>query len=443
MAHPLACWNALTRLGFDAPLYVVYDLQRLLGGLTPAADSELMRVPGRATWDRRTSELFLRYAALLRALAATPVFESMARRPLPLAFEAVVMARIICDVSRKWMGPGPRLAAAGQVALNSLEMPATPWELALTQDPAWSLGFMSHAVSMRHVVVARGEQVDLGPLRLLGLFAGSARADLLDLFHLMGSSLGGRAVEFSLQLLPSVLETKRSTASQRFSIDGYASVERRGSLDAILPSELAHDEDTFAHKVLSDELLFYGHERRLDSVLREHWVLVDTSASMRGLREIFARGLAVALCKKLALQGDGVTFRFFDSRLHRRIPAGSAGGHELPHILSFRSEHGRHYARVFDDLLGEARRAKRRGGRELAITFITHGECHIPSAIIEGLAATARLYGIFVLPSRPMSLPYVPLLHRHHVVNQADFADVATRKGRALHILQDIARAHP
>ncbi|MDX2022223.1 MAG: hypothetical protein SF187_18450 [Deltaproteobacteria bacterium] len=441
VGQAIACRNALARLGYEPPLFVVYDLQRLLSGGAPPSDAELARVPGRGGWDRRTQELFARYVGLLRGLVSTPAFEHTARRPLPVEYEAVLIARLLVDAYRRWVGAGVR-PSTGAPLPTAGSSHSTPADLAVLHDPSWCLGFMSAAATLRDFVVARAEQLDLGPLRLLGLFSGSAPANLLDLYNLMGSAAGGRAVEFSLQLLPSVLETKRSTASQRFSIDGYSSVERRGSLDAILPSELAHDEDTFAHKVLSDELLYYGHERRAESILREHWVLVDASASMRGLREVCARGLAVALCKKLSLQGDSVSFRFFDSRLHRRIPVGAAGGHDLPHILSFRSEHGRHYARVFDDLLNEARRGKRRGGRDLAITFITHGECHIPAALVEGLAQVAQLYGVFVLPSRPLALTYLPLLHKHQILTTADFANADARKRRALDILQDVSRAH-
>src|SRR3546814_4233754 len=39
---------------------------------------------------------------------------------------------------------------------------------------------------------------------------------------------------------------------QRFAVDGYASVERRGSVDAMLPSELAHDPDTRSEEHTSE-----------------------------------------------------------------------------------------------------------------------------------------------------------------------------------------------
>ena len=40
---------------------------------------------------------------------------------------------------------------------------------------------------------------------------------------------------------------------------------------------------------------------------------------MRGQRQVFARGLALALIKKLTLEGDEIWVRFFDSRLHETV----------------------------------------------------------------------------------------------------------------------------
>jgi hypothetical protein len=78
-------------------------------------------------------------------------------------------------------------------------------------------------------------------------------------------------------------------------------------------------------------------------------------------------------------------------------------------------------------------------GREMAITFITHGACHIPLATVDTLAAHARLYGIFVLPSRPLDLDYLPRLHRSQVVTAASLSRTAEKRRRALEIVEDAA----
>jgi hypothetical protein len=259
--------------------------------------------------------------------------------------------------------------------------------------------------------------------------------DLVDLQQLLGRAGIGDVVDFCLQLLPSLLETKRHGVPQRFAVDGYASVERRGAPNALLPSELAHDEDVFALRALSDELLYYGHERPQDGGRRVHGVLVDASASMRGQREVFARGLALALAKKLALTGVDVWLRFFDSRLHRKVAAGTLAGQDLPYLLCFRSERGRNYARVFQDLLVELEQDAGRARREVSLTIVTHASCHIPRATVEALARRASLHAVFVLPSHPLALDYLPLLRQHQVVTAEALAAPSESKRRALEIV--------
>src|SRR5262249_53510850 len=160
------------------------------------------------------------------------------------------------------------------------------------------------------------EQVDLETLRLLGLFNYGREGDtdvigagleLPDLFSALRSPEANDVVNFSLELLPSVLETKRAGGAQTFSMDGYAS---------LVLSEFAYDDDLFERKVVDDELYYYGHEKEREEERRLMYILVDSSASMRGQRQVFARGLALTLAKKLSLAGDEVWIRFFDSRLY-------------------------------------------------------------------------------------------------------------------------------
>jgi len=303
---------------------------------------------------------------------------------------------------------------------------------------------MQRLCEQERTLLARLQQIELSAVRLFGLFPieGTA-ADLADLFHVVGTAGAADVVDFSLQLMPSLLETKRRPGAQRFSIDGFASVETRGNVDALLPSELAHDDDVFLLKALSDDLLYYGHERQNEVSRPLHYILVDGSASMRGAREVFARGLALALAKKLSLVGGksaDVWVRFFDSRLHPRIDLGRSARRDLPRLLSFRSQRGRNYARVFADLAVEVGRLVRDEGRDVAVTFITHGTCQIPVATIKALAAQVRLYGIFVLPSGPLELDYLPFLHRSQVVTATSLGRTADKRRRALEIVEDAAR---
>jgi hypothetical protein len=431
-------WNLLARLGISPPLFVVHDLGLLLTRGRQGTPREVRRAPAGGT-----GPLFERYEALLAALAASDALDELQAAPLADETVAVILASLLGDVHARWPGR-PRVVLVGALPLVSPAMGRDRAELARGHDPAWAVTFLQRLVESDRGVLARLEQLEAGTLRLLGLFAldgggAGAGVNLAELAQLVTTPGVADVVDFSLQLLPSLLETKRRPSAQRFSIDGYASVERRGHLDALLPGELAHDDEVFGLKALSDDLLYYGHERRPDAARRLNYLLVDASASMRGAREVFARGLALALAKTFALRGGDVWVRFFDSRLHDRLDVGRAPRRELPRFLTFRSERGRNYARVFGDLAAELARLRRESPREIALTFISHAECHIPLPIVEALARDATLYGIFVLPSKDMDLDYLPRLHRHQVVTAESLARGAEKRRRALEIVQDAA----
>jgi len=136
--------------------------------------------------------------------------------------------------------------------------------------------------------------------------------------------------------------------------------------------------------------------------------------------------------------GVDVWLRFFDSRLHRKVQAGTLGGHDLPYLLCFRSERGRNYARVFQDLLAELEHDGGHRRRDVALTIVTHAQCHIPRPTVEALARRASLYGVFVLPSQPLNLDYLPLLRQHQVVTAETLARPADKRQRALEIVGEV-----
>jgi hypothetical protein len=434
-----AWWNGLVRLGLSPPLFVVHDL-----GLVLAREPERRRVEEAASNRDPSSLPGARYRALLAAVASSESVRALGSTFMRDEVVAVLLARLLGDAWRRWSSrPGVALAPA-PLALASPLYGHAPEALARRFDPAWAEGFLQPLLDRELALRARLDQLDLGPLRLLGLFPpGSVPPDLVDLQQLLGRAGIGDVVDFCLQLLPSLLETKRHGAPQRFAVDGYASVERRGAPSALLPSELAHDEDVFALRALSDELLYYGHERPQDGGRRVHGVLVDASASMRGAREVFARGLALALAKKLALTGVDVWLRFFDSRLHRKVAAGTLAGQDLPYLLCFRSERGRNYARVFGDLLVELEQDAGGARREVSLTIVTHASCHIPRATVEALARRAALHAVFVLPSHPLALDYLPLLRQHQVVTAEALAAPSESKRRALEIVRSVVDGRP
>jgi hypothetical protein len=433
-----AWWNGLQRLGMAPPLFVAHDI-----GLLLSREPERRRVAAQdVPRDRAPQDPVARYQALLATIAASESVRALGATFLRDEVVSVLLGRLLGDAVRRWQArPGADLTPPAPLPMGSPLYRRDPSDLAHTFNTTWALSFLQPLCDHELGLRARLDQLDLGPIRLLGLFPpGAVPPDLVDLQQLFGRAGIGDVADFCLQLLPSLLETKRHGAPQRFAVDGYASVERRGAPNALLPSELALDEELFAQRALADELLYYGHERPQEGNRRVHGILVDASASMRGVREVFARGLALALSKKLSLMGVDVWLRFFDSRLHRKVQAGTMGGHDLPYLLCFRSERGRNYARVFQDLLAELEHQGGHPRRELSLTIVTHAECHIPRATVEALARRASLYGVFVLPSQPLAVDYLPLLRRHQVVTAETLAQPAEKRRRALEIVGELVK---
>jgi hypothetical protein len=449
-----AAWcNALGRLGLHLPLFVVHDIGALLtvprgpGGWTIRARETQLAQVGPPPQARGLLE---QYRRLLENVASSEVVEKLAGWRLRDELVAVLMTRALGDTYNRWRDRGK---AAGHEPM--------PLDLGLYAEvdfadhfrdfdarPLW--GFVEHLVAQAMHVYTSVELIDLDTVRLLGMFkeetgAGSealgGAIDLVDLFSALGSPDAHDVANFSLDLLPSVLETRRASGAQTFAVDGYASIERKGNIDSLVLSELAYDREIFEQKVVDHELLYYGHERQREDERRLQYILVDSSASMRGQRQVFARGLALTLTKKLSLEGDEVWLRFFDSRLHETVKVGRSGQVPVPYLLSFRSERGRNYGKVFQQLVLEITRLRRDQRRRIVLYIITHGQCHIAPELVSALHQQAFLYGITIIPSSEQLPEFVPLLDRHQIVEREALSSRAGRQRRALDIVSDTAAA--
>jgi hypothetical protein len=454
--------NRLLRLGVGLPLFVVHDL----GWILSAPPAERQRRPPSVTPNSEAFALLASYQALLDQLGDSPNAAATAGLRLREELVAVLLARLLSRLARRWPGPkvvlplDPELyrAAAHPVMADEVKR-----FLRLLTSPKETL----------HLLTAV-ELLDVNMLRLLSTAPpgggsreaaayplqsgeGTGAADLIDLVDLLRAVDAPEVrdvVRFSLDLLPSVLETRRSAGSQQYPLGGYAALERRGPLDALLLGELCVDEELFLHRLSENELLYHGRERRHDEGRGEQHILIDASPSMHGLRQVFARGLAMALAQKLLLLGAVVKLRFFDGRLHEAVAPQPSLAAALPYLLSFRSSRGRHYGRVFQELLRElqsqeapgATGASRRGagpgpGFVQAVHILTHGECHIPGSTVQALARLTRLHGVFVLPSGTLALDYLRLLHSSAVITDEDLRQPEARRARALGIVEEVERA--
>jgi hypothetical protein len=449
-----AAWsNSMSRMGVHLPLFVVHDIGVMLslarggGGYTlRGRESQLARLQPTPASRQHLEQ----YRKLLDNIGNSEVTERLSGLRLRDEMVAVLLSRILGDTYNRWRD---RTKSAGVEPL--------PLDLGILGDidyadhfrefdmrSLWS--FLEHLVAQAMHVYTQVELIDLDTVRLLGLFkedsasgseALAGAIDLVDLFAALGSPEANDVANFSLDLLPSVLETRRSTGAQTFSVDGYASIERKGNIDSLVLSELAYDREIFEQKIVDNELLYYGRDKQREDERRLQYLLIDCSASMRGQRQVFARGLALALIKKLSLEGDEIWVRFFDSRMHETIKINRSGQVPVPYLLSFRSERGRNYSKVFRQLLVEITRLRREQKRRVVLYVITHGQCHIEPELANALKQQAFLYGVVVLPSSDQLPEFVPLLDRSQIVHADALTSRADRQRRALDIVGDASAA--
>ena len=446
--------NTLARVGLAVPFWAVHDLGLLLVGEPEAfgARPQLAKTFGA---NRALASAHETWVATLKEISTTEMAERSRSWRLSDDLVSVVLLRVFSPLWERFLGPGrrpigvplpldPELFAALEPRLPALFSSA---------DRASDGSFLQYLAKEQLRIITSIEQIDLDTLTLLGLFGAEASAasafGMIDLLHVLESPDANDVVNFSLDLLPSVLETKRASGAQTFSVDGYAGLARRGTLDSLMLSELAFDEDLFDQRYSENEVFYYAREKTREEDRRLHYVVCDATASMRGQRSVFARGLALTLTKKLLLKGEDVFFRFFDSRLYdvqhaRAKRRKSEMGIDVPYVLAFKGEHGRNYAKVFGLLANEVTRTARREKKSVVFYVITHAECHVPLEVIERLKSVASLYGIFMLPSEgKLDLEWTSRLKTVQIVDEDTLTKKDDRAKRALDILDDAAGERP
>ncbi len=437
----------LRRLGVNMPLSVVHDL-----GLLLACPNEQLELGARARYDTLLSDtpggaqLMADYRKLVDEVSASET----ARRSSSLAMGddlvVVLLARLLGSAASRARAvpayvPGLPLDAA---LLERLE-PQLP-ALYNSVGRSWDLAAVRALVDAGLYVLTLVDALDLDTLQLFGMLGGDAAQGALaqvDLLGVLGQPEANDVVNFSLEILPSVLEAKARPGAGTHPAFGYAGLARKGSIDSLVLTELAWDSDEMMRRLADDEVLYYAHEQTRDEARRVHYLLIDASASMRGERATFARGMALASAKKLLLAGEDVVLRFFDSRLYE--PRFSRGG-QLPvgYLLSFKGERGRNPARVFGELARFLEVTAARDSRQIVVHLFTHAALYIPRDTVAAIARTARLAAVFMLPSGgDLSLDYLDLLDAYWVVDHKVLASRGARADEARRILGDVGAPEP
>jgi hypothetical protein len=439
-------WRDLARLGVRLPLFVVHDF-----GLIYAAARDQVEIAARPGLDAalaRSPELgslLDGYRALVAEVAESDATARARSMRLGDDLVVVILARLLAS--------RPQPAEATEPHEDRL--PLDP-ELARDLDPqlprlfaafprAAEVSSLEALARTRLHVLTLADAMDLGPLRLLHMLGSESTAAgalaQVDLLLALSDPSKGDIVRFSLELLPSVLESSRARAAGIDAAHGYAGIGRKGSTDSLVLTELAWDKEELVRRLLDGELLYYTRERADEEPRRLHQLVIDASASMYGEREVFARGLAIALGKRLQLAGDEVWVRFFDSRLYEVQRAQNRTQLPAAWLLGFKGERGRNPARVLAQLATELALLRRRDRREPVVHLITHAALRVPRQLVKDVRAHARLLGVFILPSGgALDLDWLDLLDGHAVVDHATIQQKGPRAAAASKIVGDAAR---
>ncbi len=439
-------WRDLARLGVRLPLFVVHDLGLLYAvpreqvelGPRPSLAAALAAVPGLAAPLKG-------YRDMIGEIAQSQAAARAASMRLGDDLVVVVMARVLTSVVQRRMPPPPWPETLPlDVELSRDLDPQLP-ALFAAVPRTYETQALTELDRARLHVLTMADAIDLDTLRLLGMLGPESTAAgalaHVDLLAALSSPSANDVVNFSLELLPSVLETHRTRAAGTHAVHGYAGVGRKGSVDSMVLTELAWDEEELARRMIDGELLYYTREQAHDQARRLHYLVIDASASMRGDREVFARGLAIALGKKLQLAGEEVWMRFFDSRLYDVQRARDRTQLPAAWLLSFRGERGRNPARVFAQLVSELALLRARDQRDPVVHLITHAALHVPRPLVQEVRKQAHLFGVFILPSGgKLDLEWLDLLEGHAVVDHATLQQRMARAAAAVKIVDEAAR---
>jgi hypothetical protein len=432
----------LDRLGVRMPLAVVHDL-----GLLLACANEQLELGARVSAAKLSAQgrgvdaTLEAYRTLVEEVAASEAAQKSRSLSLSDDIVVVLLARLLGSVAER-------------VAVSPTYANGVPLDAALLEHLDGQLPALFSSVNRAHDLAALGELVaarlyvltlidalDLDTLQLFGMLGGDAAQGALaqvDLLAALGAPEANDIVDFSLEILPSVLEAKAKPGASTFAAFGYAGLARKGSVDSLVLTELAWDADELVRRMADDEVLYYSRELARDEARRVHHFVIDASASMRGERTTFARGMALASAKKLLLSGEDVTFRFFDSRLYEAHPA-RGGQIPVAYLLSFRGEHGRNSARVFADLARTLELSALRDPRDPVLHLFTHAGLYIPRETMTEVTRRAKVAAVFMLPSGgALHLEYLDLLDAHWVVDHRVLASRGDRADEARRILDDV-----
>jgi hypothetical protein len=282
-------WHeGLGRLGVTLPFFLVHDV-----GLVLAVPGEQYERGPRAPVAHlagapaKLGALLVSYSALLDELGEGEVAKRAAELKMSDDLVIVVLSRLLGGVATELAGEG---AIAADIPVDASIFDALEPQLTSLFSRVkrtFELRALEAIDAGKLFVLTVADALDIDTLRLFGMVGSDAAAGAIaqvDMLAALESPEANDIVNFSLELLPSVLETKARPAAGLTASHGYSGIATRGSIDSMVLTELAWDDLELARRITDNEVLYYAREQAHEEQHRVHTLLVDASASMRGER---------------------------------------------------------------------------------------------------------------------------------------------------------------
>jgi hypothetical protein len=352
-----AAWlRSAAATGVRPPLYLVQDLGAIL--TEPRSQLELAR-PAHLPTGLDTSS----YLQLLTRLAAHPLLREVSTWDINESMAGVVIARLVAGLSFSeiYGVPGGVEAVAYSERLGKELAHANAgriWrEMPVAERPDLSHLLPADAMARIEANLRRLDSDELRFLHRYGpRFAGTPDPrEMLDLFNLLDLPPAVRlAMAQVMRLLPRVSKAAhKSGGMQTYAMGGYAGLTHRGSLDSLVPTELAYPSQMLLHRMLNQEALYYGRDAEKERQREVAYILTQAGLDVRGDVDVMARALTLALVE--AMQGRGYEVRQSFVGSHWTQPAEMMRPIDVQRLLYYRDEGALRSREMLMSVLGQLR----------------------------------------------------------------------------------------
>lgn len=354
-SRPAFWLRGLGALNIPLPLCFAQDLGTVL---TRPHEQLFVQRPEYLPEDLDTSA----YMNFLTHLTRHSLLKELSTWNLSDEVTGVILAKMVAGVQfpEAWAIPGGVEAVlfARELAgrLDQID-PARLWrDIDPVQRP--DLGQLLPPQAMAQIE-SNVRQLDVNELRFLhcygSRFVGAPDPrDLLDLFTLLDLPPTAKlALSQVLRLLPSISEAVSTGGVQTYAMGGYEGLTHKGSLDSLLPTELAYPDAMFFHRLLNQEALYYGREGQRERQKELAYIVTQAGLELLGDGEVLAKGVTLALAQTMQRRGYEVKQSFVGSAC--TLPNSLNRPTDVQRILYYRDPNALHAQDMLTAITGYLR----------------------------------------------------------------------------------------